>query len=66
MSLCTNPLADIFTLKAVKPKMRDRALIPIERIRMSPRGGVNRRLKLFLEWLNKGGIKLVFTLLSTT
>src|SRR4051812_20124735 len=24
--------------------------------------GVNRRLKLFLEWLNKGGIKLVFTL----
>src|SRR3954469_3615903 len=30
----------------------------LKRIRMSPRGGVNRRLKLFLEWLNKGGIKL--------
>ena len=49
VSLCTKLLADIFTLKAVKPKMRDRALIPIERTRMSPRGGVNRRLKNFYE-----------------
>jgi hypothetical protein len=46
VSLCTNPLADIFALKAVKPKMRDLALIPIEMTQMSPRGGVNRQLKL--------------------
>jgi hypothetical protein len=36
----------------VKPKMRDLALIPIERIRMSPRGGgVNRRSKTFTSGL---------------
>src|SRR4051812_9693254 len=35
-------------LKAVKPLIRDVALIPIERIEMSTRGGVNRRLIIFI------------------
>src|SRR4051812_30506459 len=36
-------------LKAVKPLIRDEALIPIERIGMSTRGGgVNRRLTIFI------------------
>ena len=46
--------------------MRDLALIPIERTRMSSRGGGGGGcigdLKLLRDGLNKGGIKLAFTL----
>jgi hypothetical protein len=44
----------LYLMTMVKPKMRDLALIPIERTWMSPRGGaVNRRFKTFTIGLTK-------------